>query len=181
MIKKDKKTGKTVTYSNATFELYKYDKPTREWNLVQCKVGSKYYREWTTDNEGKCETETPLDAGTYRLVEKKIPQGFNELDDNLIFYVNSANESVEYDLNWDAWITVEVENEQPTGKLVVDKSVLLREDVDKSLIDASDLSSISFRLKANEDIIDYADGSVIYKKGEKIGEYNVDSEETSLQ
>ncbi len=176
MVKKDKKTGKVVTYSNATFELYKYDKATREWNLVQCKVGSKYYREWTTDENGICETETPLDAGTYRLVEKVIPQGFNELEDNLIFYVNSMNESVEYDLNWDAWITVEAENEQPTGKLVVDKSVILKEDVDKSLIDTSDLSSIKFRLKANEDIIDYADGSVIYKKGETIGEYNVDAE-----
>ena len=176
MVKKDKKTGKTVTYSNATFELYKYDRATREWNLVQCKVGSQYYREWTTDDEGKCETETPLDAGTYRLVEKKIPEGFNELEDNLIFYVNSLNETVEYDLNWDAWITVEALNEQPTGKLVVDKSVLLKEDVDKSLIDTSDLSSIGFRLKANEDIIDYADGSIIYKKGETIGEYNVDSE-----
>ena len=176
MVKKDKKTGKTVTYSNATFELYKYDRATREWNLVQCKVGSKYYREWTTDDEGKCETETPLDAGTYRLVEKVIPQGFNELEDNLIFYVNSMNESVEYDLNWDAWITVEVENEQPTGRLIVDKSVLLREDIDKSLIDASDLSSIKFRLKANEDIIDYADGSIIYKKGQTIGEYNVDAD-----
>ena len=176
MVKKDKKTGKVVTYSNATFELYKYDRATREWNLVQCKVGSKYYREWTTDDEGKCETETTLDAGTYRLVEKVIPQGFNELEDNLIFYVNSANESVEYDLNWDAWITVEVENEQPTGRLIIDKSVILKEDVDKSLIDTRDLSSIKFRLKANEDIIDYADGSIIYKKGELIGEYNVDAD-----
>ncbi len=176
MVKKDKKTGKTVTFSNATFELYRYDKATKEWNLVQCKVGSNYYREWSTDENGICETQVKLSAGTYRLVETKIPDGFNQLDDNLIFYVNTTNPSLEYDLNEDAWITVEVENEQPTGKIVLNKSIAIREGVDKSFVDGHNFGGIQFRLKANKDIIDWADGSIIYKEGQIIGTYNLDAD-----
>ena len=63
-----------------------------------------------------------------------------------------------------------------TGTLIVDKSVALRENVDTSIVDISDLSGIKFRLTAKEDIIDYADGSVIYKKGQEVKVFNVDKE-----
>jgi hypothetical protein len=59
-IKKDKDTGKVVTYSNATFELYKYNDDTKEWEKIQCKVGKDYYSSWTTDKNGIAYTETKL-------------------------------------------------------------------------------------------------------------------------
>ena len=74
----------------------------------------------------------------------------------------------------DAYITVEVKNEQPTGTLIIDKSVAIRQDIDTSLVDISDLSGIEFKLTAKEDIIDYADGSIIYKKGQEVKTFNVD-------
>ena len=40
--KQDKKTGKFVTYSNATFELYRQNEDTKKWEQVECKVGDKY-------------------------------------------------------------------------------------------------------------------------------------------
>lgn len=83
--------------------------------------------------------------------------GFNELEDELTFYVNNRNETLEYDEDLDGWITVVAENKQPKGKLEVSKSINLREDADVSLIKDVDYTKISFKLVAAEDIIDYAD------------------------
>ena len=73
------------------------------------------------------------------------------------------------DQDGDPIIEVVVKNEQPTGTLIVDKSVTLRDDIDTSLVDISDLSGIEFKLTAKENIIDYADGSIIYEKGTEMG------------
>ena len=50
----------------------------------------------------------------------------------------------------------------------------LKENVDTSIVDVSDLSGIQFKLSAKVDIIDPADGSIIYKKGQEVNTYNVD-------
>lgn len=155
--KKDKDTEKFVTLSNATFELYKYNEETREYEQVQCKVGNQYFKTWTTNNEGQTVTETKLEAGHYKLLEVKIPTGFIELDEELTFEVNNENETVEYDKDYDAWITVTAKNSQPRGKLELTKEINLRQDVDTSLIKDIDYTKISFELVVKDDIIDYAD------------------------
>lgn len=176
MIKKDKKTGKTVTFSNTTFSLYKLNEENNEWEKVSCKLGRESFDTWTTDKEGVAYTETKLVAGTYKINEVKVPDGFLQLDEELVFKVNRSNETVKYDEDYDAYITVEVENEQPTGTLIVDKSVAIRENVDTSLVDISDLSGIEFTLTAKENVIDYADGSTIYEKGKVVKVFNLDKD-----
>lgn len=176
MVKQDKKTGKTVIFSNATFELYKLNEETNEWEKVKCKLGKESFDKWTTDEKGIAYTETKLVTGTYKVDEIKIPDGFLELDEDCIFEVSRSNETTQYDEDMDAYITVFVQNEQPTGKLVIDKSVIKREDIDTSIVDISDLSGIKFKLTAKEDIIDYADGSIIYEKGAEVGTYNLDKD-----
>lgn len=176
MIKIDKKTGKKVTFSNATFNLYKLNIETNEWEKVKCKLGKETFEKWTTDEKGMAYTETKLDAGKYKLDEILIPTGFLELEEECIFEINRSNETLEYDKDYDAYITVKVKNEQPTGTLIVDKTVALREDIDTSLVDISDLSGIEFKLTAKEDILDMADGSVIYEKGKEVGTYNLTKE-----
>ena len=99
--------------------------------------------------------------------------GFIELEDELIFYVNNRNETLEYDQDYDAWITVVAENKQPKGRIEVSKTVQLREDADVSLIKDIDYTKISFKLVTAEDIIDYADGSIIYPKDTEVGRYNL--------
>lgn len=59
-------------------------------------------------------TETKLKYGSYRLSELIIPQGFLQLDEDVIFKVSASNLTCEYDKDMDAWITVIAENEQPT-------------------------------------------------------------------
>ena len=174
--KQDKESGKFVTFSNATFSLYKLNEETQNWDKVQCKVKDQYFETWTTDENGIAKTETKVEAGTYKLTEIKIPNGFIELDEELIFKVNNRNSTLNYDKDWDAWITVTAKNSQPKGKLELTKEVKLKDDVDKSLIKDIDYTKISFKLVAKEDIVDYADGSIIYNAGQTIGTYNLNEE-----
>lgn len=176
--KQDKKTGKFVTYSNATFELYRQNEDTKKWEQVECKVGDKYFKTWTTNSEGVAKTETKLEAGNYKLSEVKIPTGFIQLDGELTFRVDNRNSTLNYDKDFDAWITVTAKNEQPTGTLKLNKKVALREDMDKTMIKDIDFTKISFELVADEKIIDYADGSTIYEKGKVVGKYNLKADGT---
>ena len=176
--KKDKESGKFVTFSNATFKLEKFNEDTNKWEKVQCKVKDQYFETWTTDSEGIAKTETKVEAGTYKLTEIKIPNGFIELDEELIFKVDNRNSTLNYDKDWDAWITVTAKNSQPKGKLELTKTVNLRENVDKTLINDIDYTKISFALVSKEDIIDYADGSVVYNAGETVGTYNLNEDGT---
>ncbi len=176
MVKKDKKTGKTVTFSNTTFSLYKLNEENNEWEKVSCKLGRESFDTWTTDKDGVAYTETKLTAGTYKINEIKVPNGFLQLDEEIIFKVNRSNKTCKYDKDFDAYITVDVENEQPTGTLIVNKSVAIRENIDTSLVDISDLSGIEFTLIAKENIIDQADGSIIYEKGKVVKVFNLDKD-----
>ena len=173
LVKQDKQTEKVVTFSSATFNLYKLNEENNNWEKVFCKVGNNYYDSWTTNSQGIAYTENKLESGRYKCSELVIPKGFLQLEEELIFDINNRNETLEYDKDLDAWITVIVQNEQPFGKLVINKEIALKEDVDTSLVDVSDLSKIQFKLVAKEDIIDMADGSVIYLKGEEVGTYNL--------
>ena len=121
--KQDKNTRKFVTYSNATFELYKLNEDTNKWEQVKCKVGNQYYTSWTTNNEGIARTETKLEAGNYKVTEIKVPTGFIQIDGELTFKVDKRNSTLNYDEDWDAWITVTIQNEQPKGNLKLNKKV----------------------------------------------------------
>ena len=176
LIKQDKKTDKVVTLSNATFNLYKLNEDNNTWEKVSCKVGKNYYDSWTTDKEGIARTENKLEAGHYKCSELVIPNGFLQLDEDVIFDVNNRNKTLNYDKDLDAWITVTIKNEQPVGELVIDKSVALRENIDTSLVDVSDLSKIKFKLVATENVLDMADGSIIYPKDKEVGTYSLSKE-----
>ena len=176
IVKIDKNTGKKVTFNNTTFSLYKLNEDTNEWERVSCKLGKESFDSWTTDENAVAYTETKLSAGTYKIDEIAIADGFLQLNEDVTFEINKSNKTLEFDEDYDAYITVTVGNEQPTGTLELNKKVEIREDVNTSLVDISDLSGIKFKLTAKEDILDMADGSKIYEKGEEIGTYNLDED-----
>ena len=62
-------------------------------------------------------TETKLEAGTYKADEILTPNGFLELEEPVVFKINRSNKTLEFDEDYDAYITVTIANEQPTGKL----------------------------------------------------------------
>lgn len=168
MIKQDKKTGKIVTLSNTSFSLYKLNEQIGEYEKVSCKVGNIKVDTWTTDKTGTAYTEDKLPAGTYKVDEVKLPKGYLKLEEPVIFEISLSNKTLEFDKELDPYISVTIKNEQPTGTIKLDKKVSLKDGVDTSLVDISDLSNIKFKLYAKEDIIDMADGSKIYEKVRKL-------------
>ena len=198
LIKKDKTTGKVVSFSNATFQIKAtrdiYDRATgkilyKKGEAVTQKIGSTTYNSFTTNAKnmvvpansytnnldiiGSVVTPLKLEVGSYEITEIKIPQGFLQLENPVSFKVEGIR-NYDTDQDGDFIKEIVVTNEQPTGTLIIDKSIALREDADISLVDTSDLSGIQFKLTAKEDVIDYADGSVIYKKGQEVKTYNLD-------
>lgn len=197
LIKKDQNTGKLVTLNSTTFEIKAtkdiYDRATnkiifKKGETISQKVGNTTYTSFTTNagnivvpdnsyhsnNDNMAEVTTPLKlpVGSYEITELKVPDGFLQLESPITFEIKNIKD---YDTDKDEDFIKEivVENEQPTGTINLDKTIAIREDVDTSLVDISDLSGIEFKLTAKEDIIDKADGSVIYKKGQEIKTYNL--------
>ncbi len=197
LIKKDLKTDKLVTLNSTTFEIKAtkdiYDRATKKilfkkGESISQKIGNTTYTSFTTNadnivvpdnsfnskNDDKATTTTPLKlpVGSYEITEIKVPTGFLQLDKSVTFEIKNVKD---YDTDKDGDFIKEVviKNEQPTGTIKLDKIIALRKEADKSLIDTSDLSGIEFKLSAKENIIDMADGSVIYKKGQEIKKYNL--------
>ena len=197
LIKKDQNTGKLVTLNSTTFEIKAtkdiYDRATnkilfKKGETISQKVGNTTYTSFTTNadnivvpdnsyhsnNDNMAEVTTPLKlpVGSYEITELKVPDGFLQLENPIKFEIKNIKD---YDTDKDGDFIKEivVENEQPTGTINLDKTIAIRENVDTSLIDTSDLSGIEFKLTAKEDIIDKADGSVIYKQGQEIKTYNL--------
>ena len=197
LIKKDLKTGKLVTLNSTTFEIKAtkdiYDRATKKilfkkGESISQKIGNTTYTSFTTNadnivvpdssfnskNDDKATITTPLKlpVGSYEITEIKVPTGFLQLDKSVTFEIKNVKD-YDTDKDGDFIKEVVVKNEQPTGTIKLDKTIALRENADTSLIDTSDLSGIEFKLSAKENIIDMADGSVIYKKGQEIKKYNL--------
>ena len=197
LIKKDLKTNKPVTLNSTTLEIKAtediYDRATnkilfKDGEVISQKVGNTTYTSFTTnadnivvpdnsynsENDNKAEVTTPLKlpVGSYEITEIKVPEGFLQLDNPITFEIKNIKD---YDTDKDGDFIKEIviKNEQPTGTINLDKTIAIRENVDTSLVDISDLSGIEFKLSAKEDIIDKADGSVIYKKGQEIKTFNL--------
>ena len=197
LIKKDLKTEKLVTLNSTTFEIKAtkdiYDRATKKilfkkGESISQKIGNTTYTSFTTNadnivvpdnsynskNDDKATITTPLKlpVGSYEITEIKVPTGFLQLDKAVTFEIKNVKD-YDTDKDGDFIKEVVVKNEQPTGTIKLDKTIALREDADTSLIDTSDLSGIEFKLSAKENIIDMADGSVIYQKGQEIKKYNL--------
>src|SRR5699024_7616375 len=103
------------------------------------------------DEQGTVITPLMLEVGSYEISEILIPKGFLQLEEPVVFKIEGIRD-YDKDEQGDYIKTVVIENEQPTGTVIVDKSVAIREDVDTSLVDISDMSGIKFKLTAKEDI-----------------------------
>ena len=198
LVKKDVDTGKIVTLNSTTFQIKAsedvYDRGNGEiiykaGDIITQKIGSTVYDTFTTnaqnlvvpngsfsntdDEEGTVITPLKLPAGNYEVIELSIPEGYLELEEPIKFSISEIKD-YDQDSSGDYIKTVEIENNKPFGTIIVDKSVALKENVDTSSIKVENLSKIKFRLTAKENIIDMADGSIIYNQGQEIGTYNLD-------
>ena len=200
LIKKDLKTGKIVVLNSATFKIKAqediYDRATKKnlWKkgeYITQKLGRTTYDSFTTNAKniivpdksytdnldifGGITIPLQLPVGSYEIDEIKTPKGFLQLEKSVKFKIEGIRD-FDKDQDGDPIVEVVVKNEQPTSTLIIDKEIALRENVDTSLIDTSDLSGIEFKLSAKENIISPIDGSIIYKKGQEVKTYNLDKD-----
>ena len=198
LVKKDADSGKIVSLTSATFQIKAtkdiYDRGNgkivyKKGEVITQKVGSTVYNSFTTNSKnivvpdksytnkkednGTVITPLMLPVGSYEITEIQIPTGYLQLENPVKFTVDGVRD-YDKDNEGDYIKEVVVKNAKPFGTLIIDKSIALRENVDTSLIDTSDLSGIQFKFSAKEDVIDPADGSIIYQKGQEIKVYNLD-------
>ena len=176
LVKKDAKTGKTVSLNSASFKIK--NKETDEY--VTQKVGKTKYSVFTTnsknqvvvkdeysssdDEEGSVTTPLKLSKGDYEITEIKTPKGFLDLDAPVEFSILNEVDLTKDD-DGDNVVEIVINNEQPTGSIK-----LIKKDYDTK----EALKDVGFKLTADQDVIDDADGSIIYHKKEVIGEYTTD-------
>lgn len=201
LVKKDKSTGKIVTLNYASFKIKAIeniiDRATgkvvwKKGDYITQKIGKTTYDTFTTnsknlvvsekkesfssifDDLGTVITPLKLPVGSYEIEEIEAPEGFLNLEETIKFEIKGIRD-YDKDKNGDFIKEVDILNEQPLGTINLTKEIIYRgtENKDLSLVDTSDLSSIEFKLTAKEDILDKADGSIIYKAGDVVGNYNV--------
>ena len=199
IVKKDKESGKTVSLNSAKFKIKAteniYNTTTGQivfakGDYVEYKIGSAKYNTFmtnsdnfvvpagiygsTSDDKGTVTTPFKLPAGHYEIVEIEAPKGFLVPEEKYEFEISTIFD-YDQDADGDTVVVIEVKNSQPKGNVNLQKSVELRPDVDTSVIKV-DFTKVKFELVAAKDIIDMADGQVIYKAGDKVGEYSLDAE-----
>ena len=194
LVKKDLDSNKTVTLNSATFKVKAREDIVsngkviyKAGDTIKQKISGKTYDSFTTsannvvvpdgsfeiDGEmGTVVLPLQLDAGKYYIDEIKTPTGYLALESRVEFDIENIRD-YDKDEDGDPILEVIIKNDKPVGELIVNKSVDLNGEADLSLVNIDDLSSIKFRLTAKEDIVDSADGSIIYVKDATVGEYNL--------
>lgn len=165
--KKDAETGKLITISNTSFKIKNAD--TGEY-LTQ-KVGEKTYDTWKTTNKGMIQLPLEVKAGNWILEEVESPAKYL-ISDDINFRVTNTN-VIETDSDGDPVLTVVMEDKPVKGRVKVEKygEVLTNTEKDengniKFIYEVKPMEGMEFYIQAAEDILDPADNSVIYQKGE---------------
>ncbi|MGX8852068.1 MSCRAMM family protein [Amedibacillus sp. YH-ame10] len=157
IVKKDADSDKIITLSGAKFKIKNLDKDEYVghwvWNPLPHYVDS-----WTTDKNGSVMTDDVLDPGNYQLEEVESPNGFL-LAKPIKFKISSSGVFETLPDGTTPVITVVVRDNKPTGKVKLSK-------VDKETREV--LSGVQYQLTAAADVLDPADGSIIYKEGSTI-------------
>ena len=144
VIKKDKKTGQTVKKAGTKFEVLS---------------GNQVISTITTNVEGKAKTGL-IDYGTYTIREKEAPQ-------NYVIATLTQNQGVTEN---GKTYSVEVYNEPVLGQIELQKQD--SETGNTAQGDAT-LKDAEYVIKANENILNPADGTVLYAKDEVISQKTV--------
>lgn len=204
IVKKDADNGKIVSFNGASFKLVKVDEDgnpianytdkgavrTDENGVVSVKAGLLWYDTFTTnaDNRlsiveslGRYEASTSEDKGTV-TVPQKLPSGnyvikeFETPDGYLLgqdfaFSLKKSN-ITEIDPDGDSVVTIEYSDPKPTGRIELKKEF---EDPDYIMH-----GEVTFDLYVTQDIVDPADGTVLYKAGDKYGTYTLNKENNTI-
>lgn len=168
--KVDSETGKVITASNTTFKIKNAD--TGEY-LTQ-KVADTTYDTWKTSDKGMIQLPLEVKAGNWILEEVESPDNYLINKEGVSFKVTNTN-IIETDSDGDPLLTVVMEDKAVKGQIKVEKTgeVLVGVEKDENgniqfIYEERPLADMVVYVQADEDILDPADNSVIYKKGEAV-------------
>ena len=170
LVKVDAETGKLIIASNTSFKIKNAD--TGEY-LTQ-KVADTTYDTWTTSDKGMIQLPLEVKAGNWILEEVVSPDNYLINKDGVSFKVTNTN-IIETDSDGDPLLTVVMEDKAVKGQIKFKKygEVLTGIEKDdngniKFVYEERPLEGMVVYVQADEDILDPADNSVIYKKGELV-------------
>lgn len=170
LVKKDAESGKMIVLSDATFKIK--DQSTGEY--VKQKVSGKWIDEFNTDKDGFVVLPLKMQAGKFTLEEIKAPNLYLLNDESIPFEIKRDQVSVS-DQDEDAYIVVEMSDQRVKGSISFEKrgEVLTGAHKDENgniVFEYEEVSmpDMEVTIYAKEDIVDPADGSVIYKAGDKV-------------
>ena len=195
IVKKDADSGKTISLNGATFQVKKVDQDgnvvknyskktirTDENGIVSMKVGQQWIDTFVTnaenrlnissaysssDEKGSVSLPLSLPSGNYQLMETQAPKGYL-LSDKISFKITKSN-ITGTDEDGQAILTIVAKDPSPKASLTFKKTW---EEGTKGH------GKAKFRLTALEDIVDPADGKVVYQKDEVVGTYELDENDT---
>lgn len=180
--KKDSETGKLITLSNTSFKIKNAD--TGEY-LTQ-KVADKTYDTWKTSDKGFVQLPLEVKAGNWILEEIESPDFYVINKDGQNFKVTNAN-IVEVDKDGDPILTVTMYDQAVKGQIKVSKKGEVLTGINKDengniqfIYEERSLAGMTVYVQAAEDIIDPADGSIIYNEGEIVDIVTTTNEEYTL-
>ena len=173
-------TGSDYQYDDGTFVVSVDSDDQKGSVTTPVKVRAGRYFIFEKDNDDATFDETPWGYVTADPDEYDINGSlYNKSDNNAQYPVatevqlTETHYAVMYDRNTQTkfgddlyTVTTVIKDKRALGQLNLHKTIEAYADADKSLINRTDLSGFGFELRAAEDIIDPADGSVITKKGE---------------
>ena len=164
IVKKDSETGKTIPLAGTKFEL------TNLTTGEQIKSGFEDGC-FETDKNGEIALPFPLYYGSYRLTERKAPEGY-VLAGPIEFTVDGRQETLE----------IEVKDMPQKGIIKLHKTGEILQSVKENedgtytpVFGSADMEGAEFEVSAAEDIIT-PEGTVRVRKGEVVGNLVTDSE-----
>jgi len=170
LVKVDAESGKQIILSDATFKV----KDLSTGKYVRQKVAGVWIDEFNTDKDGYVILSLKLKSGKYQLEEIKAPYNYLLNGTSIPFEIKKSEVTSE-DEDGDAYIVVTMEDTRVKGSISFEKrgEVLVgsHEDENGNIVfdyEEQGLEGMTVTVYAKEDIIDPADGTVIYKAGEVV-------------
>lgn len=169
VVKIDSETKKVIKRSNIKFKIFNIDKNEYVCQTITYPIQAKIC-EYSTDENGEFITPYLLEAGNYKLeeVDQKI-DGYLWNNESKEFTINDDSELI--NSPYGIIFETKFENSPVKGSVDITKygeELIIKDDIFS--YEEIELDGVVYELYAKEDII-LADGTVVYKKDELIGEY----------